>query len=249
MRVIVTRPQPQAAAWVARLRAAGFDAVALPLIEIVPVPDRAAVESAWRSLAQRALVVFVSPGAVESFFDARPADTAWPDALPAGSVGPGTTQSLRAHGVPSVLEPPAASPRFDSEALWAQLESRDWRAARVLIVRGDGGREWLAERLRERGAEVELLAAYSRRAPPLDPALLRRAIESPQAHVWLFSSSQAIDHLEAALRAPADLSSGRAVATHPRIAERARRLGLGDVREARAGFDAVVQALHAIGAA
>ena len=31
---------------------------------------------------------------------------------------------------------------------------------RVLIVRGDGGREWLAERLREAGADVTLVAAY-----------------------------------------------------------------------------------------
>lgn len=249
MRVIVTRPQPQADAWVARLRAEGFDAVALPLIEIVPTPDRAAVESVWRTLASRALVVFVSPGAVDAFFAARPPDGAWPAVLPAGSVGPGTTQALRARGVGSVVEPPAASTQFDSEALWAQLESRDWRGARALIVRGDGGREWLAERLRERGAEVELLAAYARRAPPLDAGVLGPAIRAPHAHAWLFSSSQAIDHLEAALPAATDLSRGRAVATHPRIAERARRLGLGDVREARASFDAVAQALRAMRAA
>jgi uroporphyrinogen-III synthase len=244
MRVIVTRPAAQAAGWVERLRAAGHDAVALPLIGIAPAADPAAVTAAWRALATQRLAVFVSPNAAERFLAGRPDGLAWPHDTLAASTGPGTTQALREGGVPAecVVEPAADAPQFDSEALWAQLGPRDWRGAAVLVVRGDGGREWLADTLREHGATVGTLAAYRRCAPVLDAAgrdLLRAALAAPRGHVWLFSSSEAIDNLAALAGARADWSQARAVATHARIADRARRLGLSAVALAQPSLDTV----------
>ena len=244
MRVIVSRPAAQAAGWVERLREAGHDAVALPLIGIAPAADPAAVQAAWRALAAQRLAVFVSPNAAERFLAARPAGLHWPHATLAGSTGPGTTQALRAGGVPAacIVEPASDAPQFDSEALWARLAARDWQGAAVLVVRGDGGREWLADTLRAHGATVAALAAYRRCAPELDAAgrgVLRAALDAPRGHVWLFSSSEAIDNLAALAGAQADWSQARAVATHERIAERARRLGLGAVALARPSLDAV----------
>jgi uroporphyrinogen-III synthase len=231
MRVIVTRPAAQAAGWVQRLRALGHDAVALPLIEIAPAADPLPVQEAWRTLTERGLVVFVSPNAAERFLAARPPALSWPAATLAGSTGPGTSQALRAQGVPEacVVEPPEDAPQFDSEALWVRLQDRDWRGVRVLIVRGDGGREWLADTLRARGAEVEMLAAYRRRRPvwvATEREMLAEALGRPREHCWLFSSSEAIDHLEAFAGPQADWSQARAVATHERISARARRLGI-----------------------
>lgn len=247
MRALVTRPQPQADDWVARLRARGIDALALPLIEIGAAPDAGAVAAAWGSLAARALVVFVSPNAAERFLAARPNDAAWPARLPAASVGPGTTLVLYGAGIEAVIEPAPDAPQFDSEALWLQLAARDrdWHGASVLIVRGDGGRDWLGQQLHDAGATVETVAAYTRRAPRFagDAAVsLHAAVARPQSHRWLFSSSEAIDHLGAA-SAGTDWSRAQALATHPRIAERARALGIGDVIEARASFAAVAAAL------
>ena len=247
MRLLVTRPQPQADAWVARLREAGFDAVALPLIEVAAAPDVLAVEAAWHSLRGRALVVFVSPSAAECFVAARPAGSEWPPSLAAAAVGPGTARALREAGVAHVVEPAADSTQFDSEALWQQLARRDWRSAAVLIVRGDGGRDWLTARLQDAGATVDALAAYTRRPPRWHgdaAAALHAALSAPADHRWLFSSSQAIDHLAAA-SAGTDWRRAHALATHPRIAARARSIGIADVIEARASFDAVVSALRA----
>ncbi|MCB2022029.1 MAG: uroporphyrinogen-III synthase, partial [Burkholderiaceae bacterium] len=167
MRVLVTRPAQQAADWVARLRDAGVDAAALPLIAIEDAPDAAAVQSAWAGLASMRLVVFVSPNAAERFVAAQPAGTAWPPGTRAAAVGPGTSRVLRAFGLgqSQIVEPASDAPQFDSEALWAQLRTTDWQGARVLVVRGDGGREWLADTLRAAGAEVGAVCAY-RRAPP-----------------------------------------------------------------------------------
>ncbi len=251
MRVIVTRPAAQAAEWVAQLRGAGHDAVALPLICIAPAADALAVQTAWRELHARRLVVFVSPNAAEQFLTARPLGADWPPAVLAGSTGPGTTQALQRLGVPRqrIVEPAADTAQFDSEALWKQLAGTDWRGARVLIVRGDGGREWLAETLRAHGAEVELLAAYRRSAPRLDAAeqaLLGAALAAPQGHLWLFSSSEAVDNLATLTGADADWSQSRALATHPRIAARAQQLGLGQVtmvRPALAAVSACIQSM------
>ena len=252
LRVLVTRPREQGAEWVQRLRAAGVDAIALPLIEIGPAPDPAALAAAWSGLGGHRLVVFVSPNAAQAFFAVAPSGARWPAGVRAASPGPGTTESLLALGVPGAqIDAPAEdAAQFDSEALWARLEAREWRGASVLVVRGSGGRDWLAARLIEGGAQVENVAAYERRAPRLDATEAKRlaaALAEPAAHAWLFSSSEAIDRLEtlAAHRAVA-WSSAHAVATHPRIAARARRLGIGDVRESRPDVAAVLACIQSI---
>ena len=241
MRLIVTRPQPQADDWVARLRREGIEAAALPLIAIAPPADPVPVHAAWQVLGHYALVVFVSPNAVQRFFQAAPAGAAWPPGVWAGSPGPGTTQALAEAGVPpaACVAPAADAPQFDSESLWVQLQTlRDWGGARVLIVRGDGGREWLAQTLRDRGAQVDTVAAYRRGAPTLSGAereTLARALQEPSMNVWLFSSSEALPHLRQ-LAPAADWRPARAWATHPRIADHARAAGFGEVQALRPGW-------------
>jgi uroporphyrinogen-III synthase len=246
MRVLVTRPAAQAREWVHKLRAAGVQAEALPLIGIAPAADAAPVQAAWSTLASRSLVFFVSPNAVLHFFALRPEGASWPEGVWAASPGPGTTLALAAQGVDRIAEPAADAAQFDSEALWQRLRHDDWAGRRVTIVRGDGGRDWLADRLREAGAEVAFVAAYRRAAPQLsadEEAVLEAALARPAEHLWFFSSSEAIDHLEA-LRPGADWSAARALATHPRIAERAARLGVGRVVEARPAQEAVVACIQ-----
>jgi uroporphyrinogen-III synthase len=250
MRVIVTRPAAQAAQWVADLSARGIDAVALPLIAIEAPPDQGAVERAWLRLAQQRLVVFVSPNAVERFFASKPAALAWPEGVQAASTGPGTSDALRRSGVAAgaIVEPAADAPAFDSAALWRRLEGRDWAGAHVLVVRGDGGRDWLAQTLAGRGADVEFVAAYRRVAPRFEGVArqcLDDALARPAHHLWLFSSSESIDHLRTA-RPDATWSGARALATHPRIAEAARECGFGAVHESLPTLDAVVACIQSI---
>jgi uroporphyrinogen-III synthase len=247
MRVLVTRPAPQAHEWVDRLRRAGVDAHALPLIGIAPPDDAQPVVQAWRTLSTRQLVFFVSPNAVTNFFALRPSDVVWPQGLQAASPGPGTTRALVDVGIAPALivEPQQDAPQFDSESLWQRLSSHDWHGARVIAVRGTSGRDWLAERLREAGAEVEFVSAYRRMAPILtesEHALLQAALAAPASHLWFFSSSEAIEHLQA-LAPSADWSASQALATHPRIALNARQLGYAAVHEARPAFHNIVEAL------
>jgi uroporphyrinogen-III synthase len=251
MRWLVTRPQPQADEWVQRLRALGLDAVALPLLAIEPPASSAAALEAWRTLATQALVMFVSPNAVAKFFEQRPTGATWPAATWAGATGPGTVEALQALQVPSVCirAPAPEAGQFDSEALWRELApARDWRGAAVTIVRGEGGRDWLAQTLQQQGAQVRFVEAYRRAAPcwtDAERAALAVALGAPQDHTWLFSSSEAIAHLQS-LVPGASWSTAQAWCTHPRIADRAREAGFGEVALIPAGFDGLVQACRCI---
>ena len=240
--VVVTRPQPQADEWVARLQALGQSAVALPLMRIErALAFDAAVAEAWQDLARHRLVMFVSPNAVLAFCAARPTGVRWPETTLAAATGPGTVAALRAQGVPvaCTVAPPMDATTFDAEALWTHaLAGRDWAGQSVLVVRGEDGRDWLADTLRQAGASVACLAAY-RRAPPVWPGALHDTLVAvaaqPARHAWLFSSSQCIAHLLAPDAPAADPVLRLAVltvpvlTTHPRIAETARRCGFGVV--------------------
>ena len=248
--VVVTRPQPQAADWVAQLQACGLQAGALPLLGIDGPADAGPVHQAWRTLPTQAVVMFVSPSAVDRFFAVQPTGMAWPAHVIAAGTGPGTRRALLQAGVPdsAVLTPDANAGQFDSEALWALLAGRiHWPGQQVLIVRGEGGRDWLSAQLRQCGAQVHWVEAYRRTVPVPDAAgqaLLAAALARPAAHVWLFSSSEAASHLP--MLAPgADWRQALALATHARIAQVAQALGFGRVQQVLPAVDAVAAAVRA----
>lgn len=245
-RLLVTRPAAQAAGWVRDLADRGWPALALPLMAIADAPDPTPLRAAWASLDRRAAVMFVSPNAVERFFAARGA-AAWPAGVVAASPGPGTSRALVAAGVPAadVVEPPPDAAAFDSEHLWPRLQARrGWQGTSVLIVRGDGGRDWLATRWRDAGAQVDLVTAYVRAEPAWGEAehrLADAARADPAGHVWLFSSSEAIRTLVGRWPVP---PGARAVATHPAIARSAREAGFAQVLDSAPGMAAVIACLE-----
>ncbi|MFN9744993.1 MAG: uroporphyrinogen-III synthase [Betaproteobacteria bacterium] len=228
-RLIVTRPRAQALPWVKALREYGVDAVALPLIAIEPLADPAPLRAAWAALPRLDWVMFVSANAVERFFAERPAGAAWPQGLRAGSPGPGTRLALQAAGVTAIDEP--APGLADSEGLWAAVAARGWAGRRACVVRGEDGRDWLAEQLRAAGAQVDFVAAYRRAAPRLDDdaeRVLAAAVAAPAEHAFAFGSSEVVARLRQLCPA-ADWSASCALAGHPRIAQAARAAGFGRV--------------------
>ena len=268
LRILVTRPQPQADEWVQALREHQLDAHALPLIAIEAPADPAPVATLWRHLSEQRLLMFVSPAAVEWFFRLRPSDAAWPTGTLAAAPGPGTARHLTAAGAacglsPSqILSPEADAEQFDSESLWPALAPLHWQGQSVCIISGGDhqearGRTWLAEQLRAQGAQVRALLCYQRGPghwTPDQQALAHAALAEPSAHMWLFSSSQGIEHLVTqhlpALPAcpSTDWSQARALSTHPRITERALSLGLTHILETRPTLQAVVAALRPLSA-
>ena len=258
-RVVVTRPAAEARQWVERLRAAGMDAVALPLIEIASAADPQPVLAAWQRLGDYAAAMFVSSNAVAQFFKEKKDFTGVEWSLSAmhtraWSTGPGTSGALLQAGLsPAQIDAPADdAPQFDSEALWARVRTQVRAGQRVLIVRGSdaagqgAGRDWLAGQLADAGVQVDRLVAYRRLAPVLAGDALALAREAAtDGSVWLFSSSEAISNLVGQLPAQ-DWHPARAVATHHRIALAARRAGFGVVCESRPAVEAVVGSIKSL---
>lgn len=230
--VLVTRPRAQSTALGDAIRAAGGEALLLPLIDIEALADTREVQDAAALLDAAALAIFVSANAVHHALDVILAARAWPAGLPAATVGEQSAQALRARGLDRVIVPLG---RSDSEALLALPElSADLLCGRqVLIFRGDGGRELLADTLRARGADVRHITCYRRRAPNDGRALLRDALSEGRLHALTITSSEAVRNLP--VLAGADCFELLRVlplfVPHARIAEQAIQHGFVQVIE------------------
>ena len=224
--ILVTRPAAQAAPLAAMIAAEGGSSLCFPLLEIGPVDDLAAVHAAAACLSSWAFVVFISPNAVDYGLAPLLAGRPWPATACAVAIGQSTAALLREKGLSRVVAPTA---RFDSEAL---LELPPFQLAqvagkRVLILRGNGGRELLAETLRERGAEVVCATCYQRSAPQ-DVSALSSALQRDELDALTVSSSEGLRNLWAMLSDEARCRVQRLplFVPHARIAEQAEAFGM-----------------------
>lgn len=224
--IIVTRPGDAGARWQQRLQVAGYAAQWWPAFELGPAPDEARARAALDRLAQFDLAIFVSPTAVAAAAQrlARP----WPASTAIGAVGAATRAAVVATWpAATALVAPLADEAAGSEAFWEAWLRSGRPATRVLILRAQHGREWLAQQFAATGAEVETLAVYARNAHELsaaERATLDAAVIAAVPAVTIFTSTEAIaaldDQVAATRGADRWLRAGRALATHPRIRER-----------------------------
>jgi uroporphyrinogen-III synthase len=224
----VTRPARQAAGFASRIAALGGTPIVFPAIVILPPEDSVALERAHAALGDYDYAVFVSANAVEyGVPDAR----RWPERLIAFAPGPGTAQVLADAGIAKVRVPESS---FDSEGLLALAELMAPRGKRVVIFRGDGGREHLGDALRTRGAHVDYVACYRRTRPQADAAGLAEAFARGSIDAVTITSSEGLDNLWGVADLPvrAAWRGCPTFAPHPRIAARARVLGLAAVETA-----------------
>ena len=157
--VIVTRPQRQAAGFAGKIAALGGVPIIWPAIVILPPPDRTALDRAHASLDAYDMAIFVSANAVE--FGAPPPER-WPARIVTYAPGPGTAEALAAVGIPDAHVPVTS---LDSEGLLALPSLADVSGKRIVVFRGEGGREFLGNALRARGASVDHVPCYRRVAP------------------------------------------------------------------------------------
>lgn len=225
--IAVTRPRGQAVTLVGAIAAAGGNALLFPLLEISSADDPRPLAAAVDRLAETAVAVFVSPNAVDHALPAILARGRWPAGLLPAAVGQGTVRALAARGVEGCVAP---VDRQDSEGLLACPEFAAARVAgrRVAIFRGNGGRELLADTLRERGAIVDCVTCYRRSGPSEPAAVLLAAWRDGRLDALTVSSSEGLRHLVGLLDAEGRryLQATPLFVPHPRIAEQARELGL-----------------------
>ena len=228
--IVVTRPQAQAAPLAEAIMAAGGTPLVFPLLEIAPADDPAPLAEAAGRLGGYALAVFISPNAVDYALPVLLARQSWPDGLIPAAVGQGTVKALAAHGVTGCIAP---TERFDSEALLAlpQLAGEKMAGRRVAIFRGDGGRELLADTLRERGATVDCITCYRRSGPSNGVTPLLAAWRAGRLDALTVSSSEGLRYLLDLLDGEGRTFLQRTplFVPHARIADNARALGLSNI--------------------
>jgi len=167
LRVLVTRPAGQAERLCKLIDAAGGEAFCLPAIDILDPVDSYHLETVVSALATYDLAIFISVNAVTRGMDAITAHGDWPASVRIATVGASSAGALTPYGLTADLVP---EHYFSSEGLLALDELQDLRGKRVVILRGNGGREFLHDTLIERGAEVEYVEVYRRACPVVDPA-------------------------------------------------------------------------------
>ncbi|KJH67600.1 uroporphyrinogen-III synthase [Chromobacterium violaceum] len=233
-RVLAARPLAQCAGLLEKLRAEGWQAGHLPLMEIEPLPEALA---ALPAQAARADALFwVSPSAI---------DIGWPalagmdfSGKRLACVGAASARRLADLSGRPVLHPTAGS---DSEALLALPELADASGQRWLIVRGQGGRPLLADTLAARGAEVGVAEVYRR----VDGAPDWAAFDAAPPDAVIITSGEMVEQLFrlAGPRRTGALQCLLYCVPHPRIAERLAAFGAARIVTTRADDAALVAGL------
>ncbi len=243
--VLVTRPSGDAAVNLCELlEQAGYVTHSLPLLELQPLPPPTADEMQLLStFSDVQHAIFISSNAVR--FGRRRLGDHWAELVSSAQcygVGAITAAALQAQGVNAV-----APAEMRSEGLLALPALADIGGQRVLIIKGEGGRNTLAHNLRGRGAVVEQLACYRRICPALAAGELARRVAAWGVAIILISSGEGLANLQLLLSPPetTKFKELHLIVPSQRVAELALAAGFRAVSVAENASDAaMLQALN-----
>jgi uroporphyrinogen-III synthase len=156
--VLITRPSHQAASLGRLFEASGAAAVFFPAIDIRPLTDARTSAARVKSAEHFELIIFSSANAVR--FGAALLDQRRD--LPLAAIGPATARALNQAGYRVCVQPPEG---FDSESLLRHPRLLAVAGQRILIVKGEGGRNLLERELERRGAALTIAEVYRRECP------------------------------------------------------------------------------------
>jgi uroporphyrinogen-III synthase len=244
--ILITRPVMPASRTAQRLAALGATPLVFPTTIIEPPADTAPLNAALANINQYYAAVFVSPSAAEmTLAPLGMVARKLPATLHVFAPGPGTAEELTMRGV-AQIEVPVTT--FDSEGLLELplLQTNVINGKHIVIFRGNDGRELLREALLKRGASVDAITAYHRRAPLTPPTGLLELLLAKKISAISAMSSDAITHLVPLIPAAQRTTLLFALpvyASHERIAATARTAGFISVTETEAGDAGLISAL------
>lgn len=241
LHIAVTRPVDQAASAYEAIYYHGGKAMLFPLIAISPLPDYREFEQTIAALEQADWAIFISTNAVDN---AMPRILKKfgnvPENLKFAAIGHQTAKQLALYGIHKVLTPHT---RFDSETLLALAEMHDVANETVIIFRGVGGRDILAETLKARGANVIFAECYCRINPQTDTQLLNTLWQQGQLDAVIVTSSEAMRNLLGMAGESEWLRHVTLCVNHARIAELPLQFGLKVLVTDAPGDDAMIKCL------
>ncbi len=249
MGIAITRPVDQAKKLSVLIGEAGGTPILFPLIEITPLNDYSQFEAVISDINDYDWAIFISSNAVQNGMP-RLLKQGIPQTLRFAAIGPVTATELQSFGVKDVLTPLShvqdgdeSKVRFDSESLLALPEMTNVFSKKILIVRGVGGRDVLAETLKARGAQVTFAECYQRVNPQTDCDLLAKLWADKKLHGIVVTSSEAMRHLLDLAGDAAWLRHVTLFVNHARITELPLQLGLKAVVTDTLGDEAMFHVL------
>ncbi|MDP2179095.1 uroporphyrinogen-III synthase [Methylicorpusculum sp.] len=190
--ILITRPVHQAEKLCGLLSEAGFLPIRFPVLDIVPTQKSDQAKQILARIDDYDRLIFISVNAVNFALLLNDGKIAAFTDRPIAAVGASTADALVKQGLLVDTVPESG---FNTEALLAMPQLQAVKGQRILIIRGEGGREALADELRRRGAAVDYLEVYQRACPDLDNKPLTKMLQEEQLAVITVTSSEGLNNL------------------------------------------------------
>lgn len=235
--VLVTRARAQAEEMTVLLEGLGAKVIHVPTIEIIPPDDLAPLDNAIRKLDEYDWIIFTSSNAVDFFIqrlrENRSEGVAVLGTQSICAIGAATARTLQEAGIrANVVAHDSTSEGVLRELIERIGRQNIMRDLKILIPRAKVAREVLPSRLRDLGAQVDLVETYQTVLPQITPASLKKVFEETRIDVITFTSSSTVSNL-ATLLGLTDLSgvleSTLVACIGPVTAETARKFGLTNI--------------------
>jgi len=189
--ILVTRPAHQADKLCDLIEQQGGQAVRFPTLEIVGLKN-SRIKQQFEALKQWHWLIFISSNAVNFALAANNGKIDVFKACSIAAVGKATEKALISAGLSVDLMP---KNNFNTEGLLATEAMQQVNDQKCLIVRGVGGRETLANSLRERGAIVDYMEVYSREIPIVDQSNVENRLKNQTLDAITITSGDALKNL------------------------------------------------------
>lgn len=190
MRVLITRPFRQSKHLVKMITQEGGKAIYFPVMEIRRIERNLRANI---SLVDADIIIFVSRNAVDLFFS--DSDCRLPISAFIIAIGKGTAAILQQYGVSNVLHPSQGAGGSEGVLMLPELEQVTDK--RIIIIRGRGGRELLADTLAARGAKIIHIEVYERILPV---PTVEQYMQAPTARILVCTSVTGVINLSWLLR-------------------------------------------------
>jgi uroporphyrinogen-III synthase len=241
LHVAVTRPVDQAESICEAIQHHGGDAILFPLLAISALDDYHEFESVIADLERANWAIFISTNAVDNALPRILKKFGnLPENLKFAAIGHQTAKELGLYGVHQVLIPHT---RFDSETLLALAEMHDVANQNIVIFRGVGGRDVLANTLKSRGANVTFAESYRRINPQTNTQLLNSEWRQGRLDAVIVTSSEAMRNLLDMAGESEWLRHVTLCVNHARIAELPLQFGFKVLITDAPGDDAMIKCL------
>lgn len=237
--IVVTRPIAQAEKLNSLITTAGGIVISFPVLQILETQNIHLLISSLNRLSDFDLAIFISPNAVTHTMNLLPEGTPFPSHLQVATIGPSTKSELERFGVTQVIAP---TNRFDSESLLDLPQFKEISGKKIVIFRGDNGRDLLGNELKNRGAQLEYVECYRRVRPNSDPQILLKYWADTELNGIIVTSSEGFRNLFEMVGKTGQqlLKTTPIFVPHERIQKTGYDLGLSEIILATQGDEGIV---------